>query len=205
VPLTGHFPRCGEFEDGRTVIGPLTRTVDDAAAVLAVIAGPDGRDAGVQPVTLGNPDAVDVSALRIEISGRSESTTDALRPLLAAGATQIGEPVPDVRDEALELTRRYWRREQVTGPECLQFLSDWDSFRTRLLAIVEPFDVILCPAVDHPAPEWRESRDTDYTWMLPWSLTGAPVVAVPVGASSVQVIGRRWQDHVAIAVARLIG
>jgi amidase len=205
VPLTGHFPRCGEFEDGRTVIGPLTRTVDDAAAVLALIAGSDGRDAGVQPVPLGDPDTVDVSALRIGISGRNEATADAMRPLLAAGAKQIDEPVPDLRDEALELTRRYWSREKLTGAECLQFLSDWDSFRTRLLTIVEPLDIILCPAVDHPAPEWREPTDTDFTWMLPWSLTGSPVVAVPVGAASVQVIGRRWQDHLAIAVARLIG
>jgi Amidase len=49
VPLTGHFPRCGSLEDGRTVIGPLAPSVDDLAAVLAVIAGPDGRTPGRSP------------------------------------------------------------------------------------------------------------------------------------------------------------
>src|SRR5262249_6078743 len=34
VPLTGHFPRCGALEDGRTVIGPLARSVADLAAAL---------------------------------------------------------------------------------------------------------------------------------------------------------------------------
>lgn len=29
VPLTGHYPRCGSLEDGRTVIGPLAGAVDD--------------------------------------------------------------------------------------------------------------------------------------------------------------------------------
>lgn len=127
VPLTGHFPRCGSLEDGRTVIGPLARTVDDLGAVLALLAGPDGLDAGAVPVPLGDPGAVDLSALRVSVV----------------------------------------------------------------------------------APPWRESVDTDYQWMLPWSLTGAPVVAVPVGVCNglpvaVQVVGRPWQDHVALAAVRCI-
>ncbi len=44
---------------------------------------------------------------------------------------------------------------------------------------------------------------------LPWSLTGAPAVVVPTGAAgglpvAVQVVGRPWQDHVALAAARCI-
>jgi amidase len=45
--------------------------------------------------------------------------------------------------------------------------------------------------------------------MLPWSLTGAPAVVVPVSTEgslpvAVQVVGRPWQDHVALAAARSI-
>lgn len=61
VPLTGHFPRCGSLEDGRTVIGPIAGTVADLAATLEVIAGPDGMDGGTPPVPLGDPGAVRVA------------------------------------------------------------------------------------------------------------------------------------------------
>jgi amidase len=60
--------------------------------------------------------------------------------------------------------------------------------------------------VTEPAPLWRESIDTDYVWQLPWSLTGSPAVVVPVATRgglplAVQVVSRRWDDHVALAVA----
>ncbi|MFD2352773.1 amidase family protein [Nonomuraea ferruginea] len=65
VPLTGHFPRCGSLEDGRTVIGPIAGTVADLAATLEVIAGPDGMDGGTPPVPLADPGAVRVPGLRV--------------------------------------------------------------------------------------------------------------------------------------------
>ena len=50
VPATGHYPRVGERADGRSQIGPIAGSVADVAAILAVIAGPDGIDAGCPPV-----------------------------------------------------------------------------------------------------------------------------------------------------------
>jgi len=206
VPLTGHFPRCGALEDGRTVIGPLAGTVDDLAAALALIAGPDGLDAGVVPVPLGDPDSVDVPALRVGAMGQGPAAA-ALAALAAAGATVVEERLPDVRDEALEITRRYWRRAELTGEESVRLLWDWDRFRRRLLVATAGVDVVLTPAADGPAPPWRESAEGDYLWTLPWSLTGAPAVVVPTGhvdglPVAVQVVGRPWQDHVALAAAR---
>ncbi|HSR24679.1 MAG TPA: amidase, partial [Candidatus Eisenbacteria bacterium] len=208
VPLTGHFPRCGSLEDGRTVIGPLAATVDDLAAVLQLIAGPDGLDAGVAPVPLGDPARVDPAALRASFMG-GDPTGPALAALAAAGATIVEEPLADVRDEALELTRRYWRRSQLSGRENVALLWDWDRFRRRMLAATAGIDVLVTPAAEQPAPRWRESIDTDYRWMLPWSLTGAPAVVVPVASReglpvAVQVVGRPWEDHVALAAARCI-
>lgn len=208
VPLTGHFPRCGSLEDGRTVIGPLARTVDDLGAVLALITGPDGLDAGAVPVPLGDPGAVDLSALRVGVVGEGP-TGPAVSALLAAGATVVEGRVPDVREEALELTRRYWGRDELSGADNRRLLWDWDRFRRRILVATAEIDVMIMPATDEPAPPWRESVDTDYQWMLPWSLTGAPVVAFPVGVCNglpvaVQVVGRPWQDHVALAAARCI-
>lgn len=208
VPLTGHFPRAGSLEDGRTVIGPLARTVDDLAAVLALIAGPDGFDAGAAPVPLGDPATVEMPGLRVGTMGGGV-TEEAARTLAAAGAAVVGEPVEDVREEAEEITRRYWRRGELTGAENLRLLWDWDRFRRRMLVATAGLDVLLTPAADGPAPPWRESAVEDYRWLLPWSLTGAPAVVVPLGTAdgmpvAVQVVGRPWQDHVALAAARRV-
>lgn len=210
VPLTGHVPRCGSLEDGRTVIGPLATAVDDLAAVLPVIAGPDGLDAGVVPVPLGDPASVDVGALRIGVMGDDAATTGAaLQALAGAGAAIAADPLADVRDEALDITRRYWGRDRLTGAEVHQLLWDWDRFRRRLLVATADVDVVVAPAADGIAPPWRESAEADYLWTLPWSLTGAPVVVVPTGLVdglpvAVQVIGRPWQDHVALAASRCV-
>jgi len=208
VPLTGHFPRCGALEDGRTVIGPLAATVTDLAAVLVVIAGPDGLDGGMPPVPLGDPDTVDIAALRVGSLG-AQPTGPALATLAAAGAELRTDPLPDVRDEALELTRRYWSRAELSGAENVRLLWDWDRFRRRWLAATAGLDVVITPVATEPAPPWRESVDTDYHWTLPWSLTGAPVVVVPVGTDrglpvAVQVVAQPWADHVALAAARCI-
>jgi aspartyl-tRNA(Asn)/glutamyl-tRNA(Gln) amidotransferase subunit A len=49
VPLTGHFP---EVLLGVMHVGPLARSVRDAALALGVLAGPDGRDPYALPVPL---------------------------------------------------------------------------------------------------------------------------------------------------------
>jgi amidase len=161
VPLTGHFPRCGSLEDGRTVIGPLATTVEDLGAALALIAGPDGLDAGVAPVPLGDPARSDPSTLRVGVIGNGPAATAAaLRGLAAAGATIRKEGLPDVREEALEVTRRYWRRDELSGTEYTRLLWDWDRFRRRVLVAAADLDVLLAPAAEGVAPPWRESRRT---------------------------------------------
>ncbi len=208
VPLTGHFPRSGSLEDGRTVIGPLATNVDGLAVVLALIAGPDGLDAGVPPVPLADPEAVALTGLRVAVAGEGPTAAVACA-LLRSGATLAQDQFPDTREEALEITRRYWNRGNLTGSENVRLLWDWDRFRRRMLAATDGLDVVITPATDGPAPAWRESIEADYLWMLPWSLAGAPVAVVPVGLRdnlpvAVQVVARPWQDHVALAAARWI-
>ncbi|MGW0805813.1 amidase [Nonomuraea sp. NPDC002799] len=206
VPLTGHFPRSGALEDGRTVIGPLASCVPDLAAVLRVIAGPDGLDAGVAPVPLREWTAVEVAGLRVGTMAGVPPVAAAVEALAKAGAAVVEEPVPDVRQEALELTRRHWGRTGLSGAEHVRLLWDWDRFRRRMMAAVAGLDVLVTAAAPWPPPPWRESIEPDYLWTLPWSLTGAPVVVVPSaggigGAGAVQIVARPWEDHVALAAA----
>jgi len=65
VPRTGHWPGFEGITATLQQLGPLARRVDDLALLLPIIAGPDGVDPHTAPVSLGDPDAVDVAALRI--------------------------------------------------------------------------------------------------------------------------------------------
>ena len=198
VPLTGHFPRCGGREDGRTVIGPIAGTVDDLARMLAVINGPDGLDLSVAPVPL-EPEPADVSTLRVGVFSDSHRVR-----LARCGLTLVDDRVPDPRAEALDITRRYWTRGELSGAEVVQLSWDWDRFRRRMSIATARFDAMVLPAAPMPPPPWRESEEADYEWQLPWSLTGAPVVVVPLGTDAVQVVAAPWCDHIALAVARAI-
>jgi amidase len=208
VPLTGHFPRVGARSDARTAIGPMTASVDDLARVLAIINGPDGLDTGVAPVPLADPDSVAISSLRIGTvaNGTPEHVLAALDRMRTAGASIADAALDDMRDEALDVTRRYWTRGRLSGAENERLLWDWDRFARRMATATHDVDVLVMPAVTEAAPPWRESIDTDYVWQLPWSLTGSPAVVVPFGDESglplsVQVVAPPWNDHIALAIA----
>ena len=179
---------------------------------MRLIAGPDGFDGGVAPVPLEDPATVDVARLRV---GLVEGVTDdqvmhAAAALRAAGATVVDDAVPDVRDEAMEITLRYWQRWKqppLTGPEFETLLTEWDRFERKMLVATADTDALLMPATTAPAPPWRESIDTDYVWQLPWSLTGSPAVVMPYGADgalplSIQIVSQPWNDHIVLAIAR---
>lgn len=212
VPLTGHFPRLGERSDGRTVIGALATSTRMAWLAVQTMAGPDGADGGVAPVTVGDPGSVSVSSLRVAVGspgGRevcpavASALTRVTATLQEAGSSLVGPP-PDWLDEARRITEAYWARSERTGAQIEQDLFDWDRFRRRVMLDTTGIDVIITPTVADTAPLHREMRTEDYLFCLPASLTGAPAITVPVGSGAVQVIARRWQDHVAAAVALAI-
>lgn len=212
VPLTGHFPRLGERSDGRTVIGALTTSTSMAWHAVKTMAGPDGADGGVAPVAIGDPGSVDVPSLRVAVGspgGRDvcpavASALDQVAVTLQqAGASLVGSP-PDWLEESRRITEAYWTRAQRTGAQIDQDLFDWDRFRRRVMLDTEGIDVMITPTVADMAPLHREMRTEDYLFCLPASLTGAPAITVPVDQGAVQVVARRWEDHVAVAVALTI-
>jgi amidase len=218
VPNTGHFPRIGALHDGRTQIGPLARRVGDLVLALEIIAGPDDLDAGVVDMPLGSVRDVDVSRLRVawfteDDPGRpspavTHQVERAVGALASAGATIVDDAVPPQLAEALDLTVRYWRRRDLSGPEADDLLWDWDRFRRRQLAFASTIDLVVCPA--GPDVASRESPvAADYVFLMPASLTGAPAATVPTGFDgalplAVQVIGRKWADMTVLAAASVI-
>ncbi len=212
IPVTGHFPRIGDRSDWRTVLGPLAGSVALAWSAVKVMAGPDGADGGIAPVALGDPDDVEVSALRFavgspggaEVSPVMEAALDRVAEIVkCAGASLVGE-APDWLAESRRITEAYWNRAQRTGRQIEQDLISWDRFRRRVLMDTGDVDVIVTPTVSDTAPLHRAMETEDFLFCLPASLTGAPALLLPVGDGAVQVIAHRWSDHVAVAAARMI-
>ncbi|MDP9227270.1 MAG: amidase [Actinomycetota bacterium] len=218
VPNTGAFQHPGGLSDTRTQIGPLSRFVEDLAPILKIVAGPDGRDSGVVPMPVSDPEAVELRGLRVAFYTDDGSTPttpetaatvkDAVGALVGAGAT-VTEACPErIGPIALDITHRYWGWDELPGGETARLLDDWDRFRTRLLAFMDSVDVIVCPTSPGPASLHGEGLESMFNYTLPFSLSGQPSVVVPLGASEeglpigVQVVGRVWRDDVALGVAR---
>jgi fatty acid amide hydrolase 2 len=90
-PNTGHFPPA--LPDERyLVVGPLCRRVADVMPLLRVMAGPDGQDATVQSLPLGDPARVDlgqVSVYTIPHQGRGRLHS-VMRAAVADSADALG-------------------------------------------------------------------------------------------------------------------
>ncbi len=232
VPNTGHFPRIGPLSDPRTQIGVLARRVEDLALAFPIIAGEDGRDAGVVPMPLEDPAAVSLSGLRAawytEYEG-ANATPDTVRvvrqavDVLRDGELSVEEARPDMIERSLEITQWYWRRMRsfswerwltggdegtMTGEEIERSIFEWEKLQRAFLLFMERYDVIVCPAAPGPAKE-KDGLD-DFIYTLPYSLTGWPCVVVRAGTSQeglplgVQIVARAWREDVALAVARHI-
>ena len=234
VPLTGHFPRINPSADPRTVIGPLARSVNDLELALGLINGTDFLDSGAVPVPLDSSSTVSVDELRVAWftafpgaapdEGAIFAVDRAVAALRGAGAS-ITESTPQRLEESFPLTQAYWARPEsaswsqwvdtrmsrLTADEVEHSLFEWDRFRRSMLGFMRDFDLVVCPVADSVAPPF-DAPVPNETWlfMLPWSLTGQPVVVVPAARGErglpvgVQLAARQWEDHVALAAARVI-
>jgi amidase len=81
VPRTGHIVDYGGVFDLWQQLGPMARRVEDLALITPIISGPDFRDASCAPVPWADPQAVDLSKLKIayaDDNGQTgENATDA--------------------------------------------------------------------------------------------------------------------------------
>lgn len=91
VPETGCWPSTRDTGMlDMNAVGPMARHVEDLGLLLPVLAGPDGVDFFVRGAAVGDPDAVEPSALRVGfyvddgVFPVSEATAEAVRS--AAGA-----------------------------------------------------------------------------------------------------------------------
>jgi amidase len=227
VPLTGHFPPIVPLNDPRTVIGPMSRWVEDLALTLPLLVGTDWRDASVIDMPLGDPAAVDLSKLRVAFyttHDRTNPTADTVETVhnaaraLSEVCAMVEEKLPPRVEEIYPITWDYWSRlessdleewkpegeSKLDGNAVAKHLFEWDRFRRSMLGFMRDWDVIITPAAEHPALPHGMHSSIAYT--LAYSLTGYPCGVVRVGATAdglpigVQVVGRPWQDDIVLAV-----
>jgi amidase len=223
VPLTGVVDddgALGTLSDPRTQIAPLARSVSDVALVLTLISGPDGRDGGVAPVPLGDPDGVEMRGVRVAVQTENDhaaptAETVATVERAAAALRDTGALVEDARHPTggHDLTIEVWRSygAGVSAESLRRLLRRWDAFRGEMLAFADRYDLILCPVFAGPArPHGTmnvagEIDPTSFT--TPHSLTGWPAATVRCGTSpeglpiGVQLVARPWRDDLALAAA----
>jgi amidase len=217
IPVTGAYGLPGGLSDPRSQAGPMARYVTDLELTLPVLVGPDGFDSGVVPVPLPKrvPKLAGLKVAWYADDGIAKptpaisATVRAAARALAADGCSVSEERPPDLVEAQQVTLAYWGRRRMSHERMYQ---RWDAYRTELLEFMSRFDLILSPVAPEVAPLYRAKSKADhqYTYTVPYSLTGNPCAVVRAGTSpenmpiGVQVVARNWNDLVALRAARAI-
>ena len=166
-PTLGMISRTGvlPIASSQDTPGPLARTVADAAALLAVLAGPDPLDAATAQARLGDVvlDAGALRGVRLGVVGAKPSVchAEALRALQGAGAVLVDVEVPEPDDtaELIVLTHELGRdvdRYLATLPagapiRTLAALRDWNLQHPEQTLKFGQTHVDAAVAIDHEA------------------------------------------------------
>lgn len=169
LSLKGVVPLCARFD----TVGPLTRTVEDAALLLAALEGGKATDLTGVDVKGMRFLALTTSALDDLRDKPRAGYEAALERLRAAGAEIVEGPAPSVA-EAMPLSATLfaaeaygtWRDKIEAQPELMfapvrerfrggksvsaaDFVADWqklDALRIQYLAETAGYDAVLCPS-----------------------------------------------------------
>lgn len=113
VPRTGHFFPPGGVLDTLWQIGPIARFVEDLILTLPIIAGVDWSDPAIVPMTLGDPNAVELRSLRVAFhtdNGILSPTPETVELVKRAAKvlSDAGMSVDENRPEGIEQTYEIW-------------------------------------------------------------------------------------------------
>jgi amidase len=217
VPSTGAYGLPGGLSDPRSQVGPMARYISDLELALPVMAGPDGFDSAVVPVPLAKR-TPSLDGLRVawyaddgmfKPTPAIATTVRSASKALAEAGCSITEEKPPGLNEAHAVTLAYWGRRHMSQE---RFYKRWDSYRSLMLQFMSGFDLILSPVAPEVAPPYRTklAGEHQFSYTIPYSLTGNPCVVVRAGTSpeglpiGVQIVARHWHDDVALRAGRAI-
>jgi Asp-tRNA(Asn)/Glu-tRNA(Gln) amidotransferase A subunit family amidase len=205
VPRGTRPLRIGWFDDdGRTPV------VDDARTAVRQAADALAR-AGYDVVPFRPEGLEEARTLWWEIFGRASRLL--LEPLVEGREHEVHPNLP----QFLEWTRQSPR---LTAERLLEVEIARDLLKGRVLAQLQDVPVLLCPvsavtAFAHGEREWTIDGHRVH-YLDAWSYTAwfnllqNPAVSVPAGLTAsglpvgVQVVAPPWEEHLALAVARVV-
>ncbi len=167
IPLTGLIPGLPPPRSVRIMscIGPMARTVEDLTLLYSLMAGPDGQDTEVQPVSIDAVPELNLSQLRIAFATTFPDLAIAIdiRDAIAKLATQLNSLGATVEEATLPtldcIQERFgelvgmmvgaFQPEAQAQPTTLaQYLEALHHRDQAILAweqFFEQWDVLLCP------------------------------------------------------------
>jgi amidase len=133
---------------------------------------------------------------------RAAGSVTVRRLLAASGTTDVSPPL------------RPWLNSPTTAPaeEWTALLEQLDRARSRMLALFESCDAILCPpsaftALEHGATQ-REDLDSGFSYSEVFNYLGWPAAVVRCGTTGgglpvgVQIVSSPWREDIVLALAR---
>lgn len=118
VPRTGHVISAEGHLQSFTQLGPIARSVDDLSLILPILSGPDGHDASIVPMPLGDPSRVAIKGLRIAMhtdNGAGAPHAEVARVVTAAakalesGGAYVESKRPAALDDVLHMDDDLYR------------------------------------------------------------------------------------------------
>jgi len=208
ISREGIFPLAWSLDH----VGLFTRTVEDAALALDVVAGTQtSRVLKAPPPRVGVPKEFYVRVAHDEVKQGFDA---AMRRLEGRGAEVVEMKLPAsfkaVHDahriimavEAAAVHEKSFKQKMagyrqnirgyvasgllVPATSYLQAQRVRRRFTGEMLAAMEGLDCVLTPSTTSPAPQGLSSTG-DAAFNSPWSLTGFPTITVPSGLSSLRL------------------
>ena len=221
------YAPVGDRLSGIASLGPLARTVADAAALLDIMSGYITGD----PYWLPEPNPSFLAATTQPPSSLRIAFTTNVPPLGKADATcqqtvldivnlleELGHRVEQSCPDFTDLTEPFtavWQAGVASAVSQMQIIA------RRILAFFDTVDVLVLPTYLHPTirvGEWvnlnpEETFQKIIDWVAPcppFNATGQPAIALPTGFDSnglplgIQLVGRPAAEATIIALAAQI-
>src|SRR5262245_45033362 len=228
--IFGHKPSYGRIPTYPTSgawslshIGPLTRTVADAALMMTVCAGPDERD----QYSLPGPPVDYVKALRGSLKGLRVAYADdlgfadAVDPEVRAACAKASRAFRELGCRLEEVSPRWPSPREAWGElfcggiatRMAPYLDRRGDIEPGLYRLTELTPTIACPpfavGLDNPT-EIAGKLVEPYAWIpftYPFNMTGQPAASVPCGFTKdglpigLQIVGHRFDDVTVLRAA----
>ena len=225
VPIDGCFPLAKSFDHA----GPMARDVDGCVRMMAALAP------GTEIPTVG-----DLADLRLGVAwtahadplvrARVEAAAAAFPNRVALDLPLPGTIYPMFSREAVEVHETMFREQRelygenvatkleaalaLTDAEVEAARAERDRYRERIAALTADVDLVLAPTLETVAPPSGVGdlalREQAIRLTFPWSVVGAPVLALPCGAAelglpaSASLVGPPGADGLVLAAGRLL-